>query len=174
MQISQENAFRPAVPSFFDTLSQQAVSSTAQASQAASTAAQTVQSAAPTAVSTAVMKVPAIFQRKVQEIVPPKVQDKASEAKQEATKIRQTFLEMYQGVLPRTVTSSHIYRHLFTPLLKHQVLRSLPNVDVDRCASTCELLHILKRHFTLNHQRYSPGYLDDGIFARGPVWRGSR
>jgi hypothetical protein len=169
LPISSEPAFRPVQRTFLDQVTQApeialaALSSTSQTvtdSSAAHPIAST--SSAITrvlpqpvldATSTAVAKVPTIFQRQVANRAPESLQhgaqqaqqslaeakQKVEKAQQQVQKIEQTLLEKWHNLTPDRIKTLPYWRYLFEPQVQAQVSRCLPDADLDCWAATCEL-----------------------------------
>lgn len=135
--MKRDNPFKPVPRGVLDNLLEQTAGATASSIKQAQALPGQVADA--TGTSTALSKVPAILRRTIEEKAPPKIVEKAQEAKKEAAKAQKTVLDLSKGVMPRSVTSSKVWRHLFSPSLADQVQRSLPQPDLDRWAVTCTL-----------------------------------
>lgn len=140
MRIVQENAFKPVAQTFFDQVTQ-----TANAGLLPATAnvGSLIPSSVSSGTSTAVAKVPAIFQRLVQKTVPSDVQGKALEVQAKATdaqkrvmKYEQWLLNICKGITPQAVLSSKPWKHLFEPQLGYSVNKCMPNTALDCWAAS--------------------------------------
>lgn len=161
--ISQEPGFRPTQRTFLDTVADAPglvnnanVSVTIPAS-----ATQLVPASVSNATSTAIAKVPAIFQRQVVARVPENIQQEAVHAKEEVQKVAQTAMEKWKSLTPALVKQTPYWRYLFDADLLAEVSKTVPDLDLDRWAasgrcSDCEASISLRRLLTSCRSKLSP------------------
>ena len=134
--ISQEPGFRPAPLTLVDTVAEApSIVNNVNVAIPAS-AAQLVPTSVSNATSTAIAKVPAIFQRQVAARVPENVQQEAVHAKEELQKVTQTAMEKWKSLTPALVKQTPYWRYLFDADLLAQVGKTVPDPDLDRWAAS--------------------------------------
>lgn len=134
LPISQENAFRPTQRSFLDSFADKAATATiTPAVQLPPRIAEST-SKVTTAAQTAISRVPSILQQKIDTKIPDEAQEAVSTAVKAVKRIEQTLLDKCKALTPAGVKSSQYWKYLFSPMLKAEIDRVLPDKDLDLCS----------------------------------------
>lgn len=136
LPVSSENAFRPVQRTFLDSITQPSAAGSIVPAVPVPAKAQESISKLKTAATSSLVKVPAIFQQKLDEKAPADLKEAAASAIQ-AAKIAETSLfERLKGFTPESIKRTPYWRYFFERLLRAEVERCLPNGDLDYCAAS--------------------------------------